>query len=94
MRPFALDRLIEQLLEDESLTHGLPESEAQELVSWLIGLLEESEGQEAREIQALGRRIARIAASFGVPVLDLIELVEAAWGEAQVEAAEDEPLFA
>ncbi len=77
-----LERLIEELLGDESLTRGLSESEAQELLSWLIGLLEEdTDEREGRLVRHLGRRLAELAQRYRVPVEELIELVELAWGE-------------
>ncbi len=95
MKPSTLERLIDQLLEDEALTRGLPEREAQELLSWLIALLEESEDErDGVQVRALGKRIARLATRFGVPVEELIELVEVSWGELEIPASEDLPLNA
>ncbi len=95
MKPSTLERLIDRLLKDEALTQGLPESEAQELLSWLIALLEESENeQDGALVETLGKRIAQIAARFGVPVEDLIELVELSWGELPAPPSEDPPLSA
>jgi len=95
MKPSTLERLIDQLLEDEALTQGLSESEAQELLSWLIALLEESEDErDGAQVRALGKRIAQLATRFGVPVEELIELVELAWGDLEVAAAEETPLNA
>jgi len=87
-----LERLIEELLGDESLTRGLSESEAQELLSWLIGLLEEdTDEREGRLIRQLGRKLARLAQRHRVPVEELIELVELAWGEEVPSPPEPEP---
>ena len=95
MKPSTLERLIDQLLEDETLTQGLPEAEAQELLAWLIALLEESEDEpEGAHVRALGKRIARIAARHQVPVEALIELVELAWGELPQSENDDRPLLA
>jgi len=95
MKPSTLEKLIDQLLEDETITRGLSESEAQELVSWLIALLEESESEaEGAQVRALGKRIAQLATRFRVPVDELIELVELAWGDLEVAPSEDLPLNA
>ncbi len=87
-----LERLIEELLQDESLTRGLSEQEAQELLTWLIGLLEEdTDEREGRLVQRLGRRLARLAERHRVPVEELIELVELAWGEEEPAPPGTEP---
>jgi len=92
MKPFTLEKLIDQLLDDESLTQGLSEGEAQELLSWLIALLEESESEaEGAQVRALGKRIAALAARYRVPVEELIELVELAWDEAAPEFNDEPP---
>ncbi len=90
-----LESLIEALLEDESLTRGLPESEAQELINWLIGLLEEEyDDRGAAFVRELGKRIARLAQRHRVPVEALIDLVELAWEDALYPEEEDRPLNA
>ncbi len=95
MKPSTLERLIDQLLEDEALTRGLPEAEAQELLTWLIALLEESEDEpEGAHVRALGKRVAKLAARHRVPVEELIELVELAWGDLPEPEGEDRPLSA
>ncbi len=95
MKPSTLERLIDEILEDEALTQGLSESEAQELLTWLVGLLEEGEDeQDGAHVRALGKRIAKLAARYRVPVEELIELVELAWGELPQGESEDRPLLA
>jgi len=95
MKSFILANLIDQILKDETLTKDLPEGEAQELVAWLIALAEEGENeQDGVMVRRLGRMMARIAARWQVPVDELIELVEAAWGAPGVESEEEPPLNA
>lgn len=95
MSYFSLEQLIDRLLEDESLVQGLPEPEAQMLLGWLIGLLEEaSSREEAEEIRALGFKLAELAREHGTPVESLIELVETAWGEVTRPSEGDPPLTA
>ncbi len=89
-----VERLTEQLLEDEALTDGLSDEEAGELIGWLIGVLEDLEADSAGatekyvgHLRQLGHEMARIARRYAVPIEELIELVETAWeepGEASV----------
>ena len=75
---------VEAILEDETITEGLPDSEAGELISWLVGLADEAEGEDqefVEHLKRLGRQLARISARWGVPITDLINLVEIAWEE-------------
>jgi len=72
----------EAFFEDETLTEGLTEDEARELLAWLLGLADEMEDEDPSYIQQLkrlGRHLARLSARWGVPVNDLIDLVEIAW---------------
>ena len=95
MRSSTLEKLIDELLNDKSLTRGLSEGEAQELLSWLVALLEDSEDErEAAHVRALGKQVAKLAARYRVPVEELIELVERAWGELPEPEGEDRPLSA
>ncbi len=83
-----VERLTEQFLEDEALTDGLSDQDASELVGWLIGIVEdlEAESSEAPEqyvgqLKRLGHELARVARRYGVPVEELIDLIEMAWEE-------------
>ncbi|WP_457630139.1 hypothetical protein [Oceanithermus sp.] len=74
----------EEILEDETITEGLPDDEAGILLGWLISLAEEIEGEDPAyltQLKRLGRQLARISGLWGVPVGDLIDLVELAWEE-------------
>jgi len=90
--------LIERLLEDETLTEGLPDAEAGVLLGWLLSLAEEAEGEDGEYLaylKQLGRQIARISGIWGVPVSDLIDLVERAWdGPGDSPAREPQPMKA
>ncbi|AEB11332.1 hypothetical protein [Marinithermus hydrothermalis] len=79
-----LDRIIERFLEDEGLTEGLTDEDARELLSWLVGLVEEMEhpeGAYVAQLHRIGRQLARISRRYGVPIEELIDLVELAWEE-------------
>ncbi|WP_027882667.1 hypothetical protein [Meiothermus rufus] len=83
-----VERLTEQLLEDEALTDGLSDEEANELIGWLIGIMEDLEADSeaatekyAGHLRRLGHEMARIARRYTVPIEELIELVEVAWEE-------------
>lgn len=78
-----LDRLTEQLLEDEALTDGLSDEDASELLGWLVGIAEELESNTVYlpQLKRLGHEVARLARKYRVPVDDLIELIEIAWEE-------------
>ena len=74
----------EQIFEDETITEGLTDEQASELLAWLLGLLDEmEEGDQAylQQLKEIGRQIARISSRWGVPVGRLIDLVETAWAE-------------
>lgn len=74
-------RVVEQIIEDEALTEGLSDQEAQELVGWMLGLAEELQDSPGhlQLLQRLGREVARLGRIYQVPVEELIELVELAW---------------
>jgi len=78
-----LDRITEQLLEDEALTDGLTDEDASELLGWLVGIAEdiEKEGDPVymKQLKRLGHEVAQLARKYKVPVDDLIELIEIAW---------------
>ena len=79
-----MPNLAEMLLEDETITEGLPDNEAGILLGWLLSLVDEIEGEDLiylEQLKQLGRRIARISGIWGVPVNNLIELIEIAWEE-------------
>lgn len=77
-----LDRLTEQLLEDEALTDGLSDEDASELLGWLVGIAEELESTVyLPQLKRLGHEVARLARKYRIPVDDLIELIEIAWEE-------------
>ena len=74
--------LADELFEDETLTEGLTDEEARSLLTWLVDLAHEAEGEDpayVQQLRRLGRQLARISARWGVPVEDLIDLVEIAW---------------
>lgn len=80
------ERLTELLLEDEALTDGLSDEDASELIGWLIGIVEDLEDesdeipqQYLSQLKRIGHEIARIARRYGVPVQELIDLVEQVW---------------
>lgn len=90
-----VNRIAEKLLEDEGLTEGLSDEQAQELLSWLMEIAEELAAQQSSEaslsrdsseaggpiaqLHRLGREMARLSRSFNVPIEELIDLVELAW---------------
>lgn len=83
-----LERLTEQFLEDEALTDGLSDEDASELVGWLIGIVEDLEAESGEtseqyvgQLKRLGHELARVARRYGVPIEELIDLVELAWEE-------------
>ncbi|GIW23918.1 hypothetical protein [Meiothermus sp.] len=83
-----VERLTEQLLEDEALTEGLTDEDASELLGWLIGIVEDLEAESSEppdryvnQIKRLGHEIARVARRYKVPIEELIDLVELAWEE-------------
>ncbi|MFX7701471.1 hypothetical protein ABTJ88_19885, partial [Acinetobacter baumannii] len=69
-------------LEDEALTDGLTDEEAETLLSWLLDLAREATPQELAHLRRLGHEITRLSRDYGLPVEELIGLVELAWGEA------------
>jgi len=74
--------LADELFEDETLTEGLTDEEARSLLTWLVDLAHEAEDEDpayVQQLRRLGRQLARISARWGVPVEDLIDLVEIAW---------------
>ncbi len=83
-----LERLTELLLEDEALTDGLSDEDASELLGWLIGIVEDLEAepgevsqQYVSQLKRLGHEITCISRRYGVPVEELIDLIELAWEE-------------
>ena len=77
-----MPNLAEEILEDETITEGLPDDEAGILLGWLISLAEEIEGEDPaylEQLKRLGRQLAHIGSIWGVPVNNLIDLVELAW---------------
>ncbi len=80
-----VNRIAERLLEDEGLTVGLSDEQAQELLGWLMEIAEDLESGPAEaggpmaQLQRLGREMARLSRSFKVPIEELIDLVELAW---------------
>ena len=73
--------VMEQIIEDERLTEGLGEDDAQELVGWMLGMAEELEEapQHLQLLFRLGYSIAAMVRRYGIPSEDLIDLVELAW---------------
>ncbi len=87
----------EAILEDETITEGLPDREAGELLAWLVGLADEMDEEDQAYIQhlrRLGRQLARISSRWGVPVTDLIDLVEIAWEDPGEPARAPRPMRA
>ena len=85
-----LERFAEQFIEDESLTAGLSDEDASELVGWLMGIAEELEEQQnplrqqyLGQLKRLGQEVSRMAREHKIPVEALIDLVELAWEEPQ-----------
>lgn len=71
------------LLEDEALTAGLSDEEAQALLGWLLEMAQEAGPAQLAHLRRLGHEITRLSRDYGVPVEDLIALVELAWGEGE-----------
>ncbi|ADW20768.1 MULTISPECIES: hypothetical protein [Thermus] len=69
-------------LEDEALTDGLTDEEAETLLSWLLDLAREASPSQLAHLRRLGHEITRLSRDYGLPVEELIGLVELAWGEA------------
>ncbi|GEM87543.1 hypothetical protein [Meiothermus granaticius] len=86
-----LERLTEQFLEDETLTAGLSEEDASELVGWLLGIAEDLEEQTSAgeggfehylaQLKRLGAQVARLSRRYKIPVEELVDLIELAWEE-------------
>lgn len=75
-------------LEDEALTDGLTDEEAETLLSWLLDLAREASPKELAHLRRLGHEITRLSRDYGLPVEELIGLVELAWGEAEAPSLE------
>jgi hypothetical protein len=73
------------LLEDEALTDGLTDEEAQVLLSWLLEMVKDADPAQLSHLRRLGHGITRLSRDYGVPVEDLIGLVELAWGGDEVQ---------
>ncbi|GAA6756426.1 hypothetical protein QT17_00230 [Thermus sp. 2.9] len=71
------------LLEDEALTDGLTDEEAETLLSWLLELAHEASPAQLAHLRRLGHEITRLSRDYGVPVEELIGLVELSWGEGE-----------
>lgn len=89
-----VERLTEQFLEDEALTDGLSDKDASELVGWLIGIVEDLEAESSErpeqyvgQLRRLGHELARVARRYGIPIEELIDLIEVAWEEPGEEAS-------
>jgi len=81
---------VEEILEDETITSGLPDDEASILLGWLISLAEEVDGEDpayVAQLKKLGRQIARISGLWGVPVGELIDLLEITWEDPDEKAS-------
>ncbi|MER3450881.1 MAG: hypothetical protein C4300_01015 [Thermus sp.] len=76
-----MENYAELFLTDEALTDGLTDEEARELLSWLLGLAEEADEAHLPHLKRLGQEVARLSREYGVPVDEVIALVELAWGE-------------
>ena len=62
--------------EDEGLTEGLTDEEAQFLLGWLMDVAEDLDPAHLAHLRRLGREITRLARDYGVPVGELVQLVE------------------
>jgi len=71
------------LLEDEALTAGLTDEEAQALLGWLLEIAQDADLAQLAHLRRLGHEITRLSRDYRVPVEDLIALVELAWGEGE-----------
>ncbi|MGQ9510764.1 MAG: hypothetical protein ACUVUP_04300 [Thermaceae bacterium] len=71
----------EFFLTDEALTEGLTDEEARELLAWLLDLARDTDEAHLPHLKRLGQEVARLSRDYGVPVDELIALVELAWGE-------------
>ena len=94
------ERLAEQFIEDETLTAGLSDEDASELVGWLAGIAEELEEQNnplrqqyVAQLKRLGHEVSRLARRHKIPVETLIDLIELAWEEPE-ENRETKPIQA
>ncbi|TBH17573.1 hypothetical protein [Thermus thermamylovorans] len=68
-------------LEDEALTEGLTDEEAEVLLSWLLDLAGEASPARLSHLRRLGHEITRLSREYGLPVEELISLVELSWGQ-------------
>lgn len=71
--------------EDEGLTEGLTDEEAQFLLGWLMDVAEDLDPAHLAHLRCLGREITRLARDYGVPVGELVQLVELAWSDPEPE---------
>ena len=71
--------------EDEGLTEGLTDEEAQFLLGWLMDVAEDLDPAHLAQLRRLGREITRLARDYGVPVGELVQLVELAWSDPEPE---------
>ena len=71
--------------EDEGLTEGLTDEEAQFLLGWLMDVAEDLDPAHLAHLRRLGREITRLARDYGVPVGELVQLVELAWSDPEPE---------
>ncbi len=78
-----LENPAELFLEDEALTDGLTDEEAKTLLGWLLEMAEEAGPAHLYHLRRLGREMTRIARDYGVPVEELIGLIELAWSDGE-----------
>ena len=71
--------------EDEGLTEGLTDEEAQFLLGWLMDVAEDLDPAHLAHLRRLGREITRLARDYGGPVGALVQLVELAWSDPEPE---------
>ena len=69
-------RIIESLLENESLTDGLPDAQAQRLLQWCIRKIETSPLREEQALEEYGHRLALQARTASRLAQQLLEGVD------------------
>jgi hypothetical protein len=82
-----LERFGQDVFDDITLTAGLSDEDASELVSWLVGVAEDLEPEFLTndpsyvlgQLKRMGREIAQLSRQYKIPIETLVDLVETAW---------------